>query len=992
MRYRLALLSIGLVVLLFADLAAAQDAAMITGQLKDESGAILPGVTVTTSSPSLQIKEVVDVTNAQGEYRLTPLPIGTYTVVYTLTGFQTVRHEGVRLDIGAVVRLDVVMKLGALAETITVSGATPVVDVASTSAATHLTLETIELTPTSRNGIMSILAQAPGVRTPGQIDVAGGSVGDAPRIASFGQPDDNQVVMEGVWTTDPRQGSMGHNYFDYNAMEEARVQTIGNGPEIQSRGPAVQMLLKSGGNQFHGNAEAAYTSHRFESNNITAALQSQGITSGNPLRSRSDVGGTFGGRIIRDKLWFFTSARYRPQEVAQLGFFDPNGDPGIFYRIETLLNQKLSYQMTQSNKFVFWHQWGLKQHGADGANEFIAWETRSDRRPAVGTDIWKAEWQAVKGNSLVMSLLVGRANWIAGTHASIVRQTDAARDAGVPGGWEVIPTAALPDPPCSAGGRRAWGSAFGCYFGGGAPSYFDQVTLKQWGSPALGGSFGYNTHFNYKGTVSWYRPHLFAGNHEFKGGAEYFPAYFIQGQGDRGGAGQYRLILRNGSPLEVEMYNYPVVWELRTDSVTAYGGDKWTIGRRLTLDLGLRFERDRGIVPEQCRLAGSFPFAPARCVDRTEIQPLTSYAPRLYFSYDVGGDGRTAVKGGWGRFYKWRYINEFQFLNPLAAVTSRYRWRDLNGNLNYDPGEVNLDQNGPDFISSNDPASGINNPQEKPVGTDQFAVTIERQLAGNLGVRASGVYIRTFDEQRLLNVRRPYETYNIPISTADPGPDGVVGTADDTGRMLTYYDFPAALAGRQNELFMYINDPRSAEKHKSIELQLTKRISARWQVLGSYTATKNDALVAHPGGNAVAEFNPNAEINTGDHTWETTIRVSGLYRLPYDVNLSANFQSTSGAPQARQVLVVGGRQIPNFVINAEPLGSLRLATLNVLDVRVEKAFTLPAGKRVSLRANVFNALNVDTTLGRTLRAGSAYLRPTSIIRPRILELSVFTSF
>ena len=100
--------------LLFADLAAAQQAAGILGQLKDESGGILPGVTVTASSPSLQVKEVTDVTNAQGEYRLTPLPIGTYTVVYTLAGFQTVRREAVRLEMSAVVRLDVVMKIGAL--------------------------------------------------------------------------------------------------------------------------------------------------------------------------------------------------------------------------------------------------------------------------------------------------------------------------------------------------------------------------------------------------------------------------------------------------------------------------------------------------------------------------------------------------------------------------------------------------------------------------------------------------------------------------------------------------------------------------------------------------------------------------------------------------------------------------------------------------------------------------------------------------------------
>src|SRR5207244_9058529 len=152
---------------------------------------------------------------------------------------------------------------------------------------------------------------------------------------SFAQPDDNNVIMEGLLTSDVRLGSMGHNYFDYNAMEEAKVQTIGNGPDISTRGPAVEMVLKSGGNEFRGTGEAAYTSHRFESNNVGANLSAApplgpGIKGGNPLQSRSDVGGTIGGRIIRDKLWFFAAARYRPQRVEMLGSFQPDGSPGIW--------------------------------------------------------------------------------------------------------------------------------------------------------------------------------------------------------------------------------------------------------------------------------------------------------------------------------------------------------------------------------------------------------------------------------------------------------------------------------------------------------------------------------------------------------------------------------------------------------------------------------------------------------------------------------------
>ena len=147
----------------------------IIGQLKDESGATMPGVTVTATSPALQVPQVTAITNERGEYRLTPLPIGTYTVEYVLTGFSTVRREGIRLTVGFTAKLDVQLKVGSVSETVTVSGAAPVVDTTSTTTTTQLTRETLELTPTGRNGMVALLTQAPGVRS-NAIDVGGNSI------------------------------------------------------------------------------------------------------------------------------------------------------------------------------------------------------------------------------------------------------------------------------------------------------------------------------------------------------------------------------------------------------------------------------------------------------------------------------------------------------------------------------------------------------------------------------------------------------------------------------------------------------------------------------------------------------------------------------------------------------------------------------------------------------------------------------------------------
>ena len=213
---------------------AGQETASIIGQVKDESGALLPGVTVIGKSPSLQVREVTAVTDAQGEYRLTPLPIGTYEVNYELTGFATIRREELRLTAGFVARVDVVMKVGSLEESIQVTGASPIVDVTATGTSSRLTTEMLETTPTGRVGFFALLAQAPGVRN--ALDI-GGSSANANSITfrAFGQSGESWQTLEGVLTSSAKT-SMSGNYFDYASVEEARVQSIGADASMPLRG------------------------------------------------------------------------------------------------------------------------------------------------------------------------------------------------------------------------------------------------------------------------------------------------------------------------------------------------------------------------------------------------------------------------------------------------------------------------------------------------------------------------------------------------------------------------------------------------------------------------------------------------------------------------------------------------------------------------------------------------------------------------------------
>jgi carboxypeptidase family protein len=968
-----------------ATVASAQGAAGILGQVKDESGGILPGVTVTATSPSLQVKEVSDVTNAQGEYRLTPLPIGTYVVLYTLQGFQTIRQENVRLEVGVQARLDVVLKVGTIAETVTVSGAAPVVDVTATSASTQLNHETLELTPTARNGIVSLGTQAPGVK--GILDIGGGQVGTIPVFKVFGMSESHWVQMEGLNTNDLRMGGSGGNYFDYESIDEARIQTISNGPEIGGRGGvSFTLVAKSGGNQFHGSAQSGYMNSRFQSNNINAALRAQGITSGNPLNKRTDYGGDLGGYIVKNKVWFYGAGRYRQQDITQLGGFKPDGTAADAYRGEIITSGKLSYQMSASNKLVSWGQWNQKYQYGDNVSKFVAWESRTDRgKGPVRGNPWKLEWQSVRGNSLVLSALFGDFSWHSG-NSDTITHSSAVLAAGVPEGYVLT---MLSD----------------ASHAGNSPSIFDLTTGYESGRTLAGGQLSDIHRWDTSANLSWFRPNLFLGNHEFKAGFEYEPYHEILGNGDRGGAGNWELLTRGGVPgpnfatphlvsngdwtqllsnavpFEVNLYNYPVVNQADINVTDAYANDSWTIARRLTLDLGLRYQRDNAFVPPQCRLAGTFPWDPASCIGKVPFGIYNAFTPRVYYSYDVTGNAKTVLKGGWGRFLNGRTSDEVRLANPYQSATLTYRWHNPN-NLPFNPfdsSQINLDPNGPDFVSTTAPALGTWNPNQKQAGTDQMVMQVERQLASNLAVRATAVYVRTFNSLAYLNTQRPPSAYTIPVTNPNP----VV-----PGTFLTYYEYPATLAGQLNEKWILTNDPTIDETHKNLEFALTKRLSNRWQLLASYAVTKNHVpLPTADLAFTVPLDDPNQRINTANNTWEWIGKASGTYVFPvWGVSASFNFDARQGNPQAPQVLATGGKQIPSIVLNTEPLGSIKLPNTYVTDVRFDKSFALSKDQRLAIRLNVYNIMNASTILARNLRVGSTYLLPSSIMPPRIVEV------
>ena len=469
-------------------------------------------------------------------------------------------------------------------------------------------------------------------------------------------------------------------------------------------------------------------------------------------------------------------------------------------------------------------------------------------------------------------------------------------------------------------------------------------------------------------------------------------------------SGNYQLDFRSGVPNQVETYNYPVVPVTQSHYLGTYVRDNWTIARRLTLSLGVRYAHDLGFIAAQCRVdAAPTAFGPAQCFDPVDFNTWNPISPRIAASYDVAGDGKTVIKGGWGRYDHMRQIDEVLPANRNIAATTIWRWHDNNGNNRYDPGEVNLDPNGPDFISrtardSGLFSNGIKNPNEKEPYENQYNVSIEREIMPNFGVRVSGVYTKNANVYRILNVKRPYDAYTVAVTVPDPGPDGIVGTADDPGKNITFYDYPASLSGIANQVPELINDPGSTGRYKTIELGAVKRLSNHWQFLASYSATKLNEPFQE-----LSNFNPTAEHMSGSggaapqHYWEWVGGLSGTYVFPYDISLAANYRHGSGTPQARTVSL-RAPQSGTILVDAEPIGSIRLPNINLVDFRLEKSFRLLNNHKIAARLNVYNVMNVNTVTARSVLSGVSYLQPLvggqtpATLLPRIFELAASYSF
>jgi hypothetical protein len=929
--------------------------ANIVGRAADETGGVLPGVTVTATSPALQRPSVTTVTDTEGNYRLRDLPApGVYRVVFELPGFQSIAFDGVSVTAGFTARIDAALKVSTISETVEVSGQSPVVDTVSVAGVSSIAAERIESVPLG-SGIQNLLPMAAGVSLVGTPDVGDSQLASRQRTITYGATLTPTLEFEGINSTTARQGNTAL-YLNSFQLEEASFKTTGNNADVAFAGVHQQMIMKSGADAFHGSAQGSWEDDSFQGNNISPELAAQGIEFTNPINYYYDWNADFGGYAIRSKLWFYGGASSQKISQYQIGFVEgpnaqgcwtcPDAPPGEFIRILDQQYAKVQWQISQSNRLIGTFVRAEKKSPFFGASATTpAPTTRVQSQP---TRTWKLGSQNTINTRTFIDSVVGFCCY-----------------------W----THYFPQPGTAVAGNPA----------------SQEITTGMLTGPlgAIPGTV--SERYQAKSTVSYV-----AGAHQLKVGFDLNWERQDSTRPNEYPSGSYTLLFNRGVPTEFRTYNTPTDPIDRLNNQAAFVTDTWSLGR-VTLAYGVRWERYHNFIPAQTKEAGQFSIA--QTFEEKDVLTWTDVVPRIGMNWDVTGDGKTSLKTFFGIYGDTMGADFAATYNPNAEVTTRYRWSGPcvvtpytnvsynmpNTSCDYLPGSVDLSPTGNDYISATGGSNSVLNPDLKQNKAYEASLRLDRQLVPNVGVGFGYIYKRhtnwygTYGGGNTgngVNIGRPYEVWDVPVVVTD--------TFD--GQPVTIYTYPAAYAGAAFNQNMRVNaDSDHSDSFHSFEVTVNKRYSRRWNLSSSFWTTKRrEWIVSTPG-------NPNDERFPVNDTWSWEARLDGNYRLPWDINVTGNVRANSGEYGQRTQTFSDPRLRQGTVtLRMEPFGTQQGPMVPVTSVRAAKRFT--ANKySLDLSFAVYNVINSSAAVDISYLSGT-FGRITGILPPRVARLGMELSF
>jgi outer membrane receptor protein involved in Fe transport len=847
----------------------------IKGTVSDEEGGPLPGVNITLQSPALIGGPQSDTTGVDGGFRFPALPPGAYRLSFELTGFQTVVHDQVRVTVGSTIEQNVTMKLAQVSEQLVISGETPLVDPTKPGFSTNYTREYIENTPIARFTFFDFVQMAPG-SSPMRFDNTAFS-----HSILGSNTNENMYQMDGTDLTSALTGA-AWPWPNTDIIEEIEILDIGAPAEYGNyQGAVINVVTKSGGNEYHGDANYYW--------------QTQGLTGNN-----AEIGGipfhrdryrdfTFqmGGPILKDKLWFFGGVQTRREHFSQPGTPPESpvkeDDDRYFF--------KFTYDVNPSNKLQF------SLH-----NDYY-------NIPEPVTVVKPIETALVEtGNNPTPNVM-----WTSTLNDKSILEVRYAgfygHDVGEPQTGNFV------------SGHYDFYTG---YYSGGILSWYDGDIWKS----------------QVSGKLSYYADNFMGADHDFRFGVQYTNAGTDYIYAYTNGVKFYNFVYYG--------YNYPYNYfqtpyhtGADVNSIGLFVDDTMTLSDHLTLNLGLRFDRSKGSRPDFPRLNDAGQETGETVLGADDLASWNVVSPRVGLTYQFPFEKATQIRAHYGRYYQ-------------ALLTPYIRNRALIKGFPADPETGELG----DISFLRDPSQFEIDRDLKDPYTDQFAVGVDHEVAKGLAISGTYIYKRSRD---FIGTVTPPENYE-RITVTDP----VTGQPIEVFNQISD---PTTIEGNH---FLITNPDFFHEEYHGFVLSVTKQMT-NWQLTGSLTISRTRGLHAGSGigpyedqdssffpfDNSIYGQDPNDYINAdgllnGDRKY--IFKLQGTYRLPWDLALSGNYSVMSGRPFARQIAVLLDQGI-RTIFAEERDGSRRTDTVNLLDMRLEKAFQINNSFAVAVTADLFNVFN-----------------------------------
>ena len=943
----------------------------LEGAANDAQGLVLPGVTVTLESTQLVAARSAT-TDVDGSYRFAQLVAGSYNMTFELGGFQTLVFEDITVVGGSTFAINSTMDIATVAETVTVTGESPVVDVKTTGVSATFDTTQLEDVP-SATDMWAVLQQSPGVRMRGY-DVGGSHKSQQSGYETFGVRGQNRIMNDGVNTTEGTSGAGG--YYDFYAIGEFQVSAQGADVESDTPGATVNAVWKSGGNDFSGTEHFSYEPPDWIVDNITSDLSGRGGTTA-PVVKFYEYHIDLGGPIVRDKAWFY--AAYNRFYIDRI---ISGQDPGIATDVGDfdMFTVKANWQITERDQFITFHHWSLKQKPFRGLS--ASTPATSIRAQDSWSWLHKAEWQRVWSDRLYSNIQVNHFGF----------------------GWPMVPAVdpATQPPRVDLNNGFVTGAGWGTF------------TWFRW-KPHTTGQFNY------------YLP-TDAGSHDLKFGWDWQIDESQFGWNSNSGAIRYRddsgqSPARPHDVSQVDFWSVPNLAYDRNTHMDFYVQDVWTVTDRFTINAGVRIGTQRmgyldsdnvpggtcvgglGCIREiadiDANVAAAMPLlfgSGAQITGESNLISWWNIAPRVGFTYDITGEGRSVLKGYFGRYYH-NMGTGMDSANPGGNKSVRYEFLDQNQNGLFEGvGELGSRLTGStgaglgaDF---NQPPSGAPiDPNLSQPYVDEISVSAEHQIGSDVGLRASLVHKRQTGAWGNLNIARIGTLTNSKqVACPDFCPDGLAGS------LLTVNDVPDGASTSEN---LYTNAPgaESAFNWTTISLGVNRRFRNNffWNAYFDYQlrhegrtpSQSTSPLTTDPVGVGWA-----AQYGFINHLQDVTnwqFKGAARYVLSYDVGLAGTLRYVSGFPWA-PLVNIGIGNVGSQTIFLDDLNNRRSDNVAILDFRVDKALQMGDFGELQVMLDFFNALNNASETNFIMSAGGRYRTPIEWIQGRTIGLSARLTF